>query len=204
MALVQSTDKESTNLLWWTPQQGAVRIAPATKPEQASVNAASSTTSFNNSAFVTPELVSFKSRDALFDIHAQLFTPPADAPVPGAELRGGSDGSTGAPKLRPAVIFTHGGSQRQMYLAMHYSQCYAALYALNQYFAARGFVVLSVNYRSGVGYGRAFRLCEGGEPATARRCGWRGGAEYDDVLAARRWLGRQVGIDGARVSSSSE
>lgn len=35
----------------------------------------------------------------------------------------------------PAVVFTHGGSERQMYAAMHYCSDYAGLYALNQYFA---------------------------------------------------------------------
>jgi dipeptidyl aminopeptidase/acylaminoacyl peptidase len=85
-----------------------------------------------------------------------------------------------------------------MYGAMHFSPAYAGLYALNQYLALVGGAnVLSVNYRSGVGYGRAFRLCEG----TPTKCGWRGGLEYEDVRAARAWLEKTlhpsaVGIHG--------
>ena len=63
---------------------------------------------------------------------------------------------------------------------MHYSATYARLYALCQQLAIEaGVPVLSINYRSGVGYGRDYRLC--GPPAgraTERRCGPRGALEY--------------------------
>ena len=55
--------------------------------------------------------------------------------------------------------------------------------------------MLSVNYRSGVGYGRAFRLCEGG----GARCGWQGGAEYADVQAARAWLKESLGAESVAI-----
>ena len=42
--------------------------------------------------------------------------------------------------------------------------------AVAQWLADHGANVLSPNYRSGVGYGRAFRLCEGGNTS----CGWQG------------------------------
>ncbi len=130
------------------------------------------------SSFVAPKLVTFPSSDGLFTIHAQLFE---------ARDPGGARTVSAAPKSAsgvPAVIFTHGGSQRQMFGAMHPSDTYAQLFAINQYLAAHGANVLSVNYRSGVGYGRAFRLCEG----SIDKCGWQGGAEYRDVQAARNWL----------------
>jgi dipeptidyl aminopeptidase/acylaminoacyl peptidase len=137
--------------------------------------------------FLPPQLVTFPSTDGLFTIHAQLFERAA-APVRDSDSDGGDGGGSGGG--RPAVIFTHGGSQRQMYGAMHFSPTYAGLYALNQYLAVVGGAsVLSVNYRSGVGYGRAFRLCEGGAAGdTTHRCGWQGGVEYEDVRAARTWL----------------
>ena len=47
---------------------------------------------------------------------------------------------------KPAVVFAHGGPPRQMLLGWHYRFYYANSYALNQYLASRGFVVLSVNY----------------------------------------------------------
>jgi hypothetical protein len=67
-------------------------------------------------------------------VHAQLFEPAAS--------EGGSNSTP-----RPAVVFTHGGSQRQMYASFHFGECYAQLYALNQHLASLGFVVLSINYR---------------------------------------------------------
>ena len=72
-------------------------------------------------------------------VHAQLFEPP---------------GGSGA--RRPAIVYVHGGPKRQMLLGWHSSDYYARAYASNQYFASRGFVVLSINYRLGVGYGYEF------------------------------------------------
>lgn len=106
---------------------------------------------FDNSAFVVPTLVTLTAADGVV-VHAQLFTPAGvdvDRAPPGAG--------------RPAIVFTHGGSQRQMYAAFHYDECYAQLYSQNQYFAQLGFVVLSINYRGGPGCvctplpGRLFR-----------------------------------------------
>jgi len=57
----------------------------------------------------------------------------------------------------PGLIFTHGGPIRQMLLGFHYMGYYHNAYAENQYLASRGFAVLSVNYRLGIMYGRAFR-----------------------------------------------
>ncbi|HEY3383950.1 MAG TPA: prolyl oligopeptidase family serine peptidase [Vicinamibacterales bacterium] len=92
---------------------------------------------------------------------------------------------------RPAVIFVHGGPPRQMLLGWHYGFYYANTYALNQYLASRGFVVLSVNYRLGIGYGHAFQY-----PSTG---GARGAAEYQDVLAAGRYLQARPDVDRARI-----
>ena len=44
-----------------------------------------------------------------------------------------------------------------MLLGWHYMDYYHNAYAMNQYLASRGYVVLSVNYRSGIGYGLEFR-----------------------------------------------
>eukprot|EP01047_Picozoa_sp_COSAG01_P012195 COSAG01_NODE_544_length_15682_cov_107.959379_7_plen_436_part_00 len=131
---------------------------------------------FDASAFVKPQLIQFTSGEFL--IHAQLFTPPSSRALP--------LGTKG-----PAVIFTHGGCQRQMYAAFHYSGCYAALYTQNQHLASLGFTVLSINYRGGPGYGVNFR--------TANATGWEGAAEYQDVLAGARWLGAQPNVDAARI-----
>ena len=49
---------------------------------------------------------------------------------------------------------------------------------------------MSVNYRSGVGYGRSFR--------NAPEVGTRGNAEYRDVLAAGKWLAAHENVDPNR------
>jgi dipeptidyl-peptidase-4 len=51
--------------------------------------------------------------------------------------------------------------------------------------------VLSVNYRRGVGYGRSFR--------TAPNSGAQGNAEYQDVLAAGRYLQTRPDVDPDRI-----
>ena len=111
---------------------------------------------FPSASLVTPKQVIFRSDDGL-TLHGQLFIP--------RNLTG---------KV-PGLVFTHGGPIRQMMLGFHYMDYYHNAYAMNQYLASQGYVVLSVNYRLGVMYGRAFREA----PNTI----WRGAAEYQDVVA---------------------
>ncbi len=58
----------------------------------------------------------------------------------------------------PAIVWVHGGPMRQMRGSWHVSATYAHFYALNQFLANQGYVVLSPNFRGGIGYGRDFRL----------------------------------------------
>ena len=80
---------------------------------------------------VKPEQVIFTAGDGT-EIHGQLFT----------------NGKSGN---KPGVLFMHGGPIRQMLLGYHYSAYYANAYAMNQYLANRGYAVLSVNFRAGIG-----------------------------------------------------
>ena len=80
---------------------------------------------------------------------------------------------------------------RQMVPSYHYMQFYHWAYAVNQWLASQGYVVLSVNYRSGVGYGRSFRF--------AANTNARGNSEYADVLAAGKYLQSRPDVDPARV-----
>src|SRR5258708_25497475 len=50
---------------------------------------------------------------------------------------------------------------------------------------------MSVNYRSGIGYGKSFR--------TAANTGGRGNAEYQDVLAGGKYLQHRPEVDANRV-----
>jgi dipeptidyl aminopeptidase/acylaminoacyl peptidase len=127
---------------------------------------------FPTNQLVVPKKVVYNAPDGV-EIHAQLF----------------DRGSTGA--RRPAVIYVHGGPPRQMLLGWHYSDYYTNAYALNQYLANRGYVVLSVNYRLGIGYGREFHHPRGG--------GAQGASEYQDVKAAAEWLQRQPQVDPQRI-----
>src|SRR4029077_4254632 len=104
---------------------------------------------------VRPEIVLTKAADGL-EIHNQLFLP--------RDLKAG--------ERRPAIVFVHGGPQRQMMPGYHYMQFYHWAYGINQWLASQGYIVLSVNYRSGVGYGRSFR--------TALNTGGAGNSEYQD------------------------
>jgi dipeptidyl aminopeptidase/acylaminoacyl peptidase len=125
---------------------------------------------------VVPRPVTFRAADGLL-IHGQLFTS--------------GDHLTRAGRRNPAVIFLHGGPSRQMLLGWHDLQYYDNAYAVNQYLAADGFLVLSVNYRLGVGYGRKFH-----EPLHA---GAAGAAEYQDVVAAAKFLMGRADVDSSRI-----
>jgi dipeptidyl aminopeptidase/acylaminoacyl peptidase len=127
---------------------------------------------FPQAQLVTPKQVVFKSEDGL-DIHGQLFLPRNQT------QRG------------PALIFTHGGPVRQMMLGFHYMEYYHNAYAQNQYLASKGYTVLSVNYRLGIMYGRAFR-----EPPKAV---WRGASEYKDVVAGAKFLQTLDNVDPQRI-----
>ena len=62
---------------------------------------------------------------------------------------------------------------------------------MNQYLASRGYVVLSVNYRSGIGYGLDFR--------EAPTQGAGGASEFNDVLGAGLYLRGRPDVDPARI-----
>ncbi len=93
---------------------------------------------------------------------------------------------------RPAMVFVHGGPQRQMLLGYHYGHVYHMFYGINQWLADKGYIVLSVNFRLGVGYGRSFR--------NAPNSGGSGNAEYLDVLAAGKYLHSREDVDPKRVA----
>lgn len=131
-------------------------------------------TEFPETALVEPQQVVFNSADGL-KIHGQLFLP--------------SNMDSG--KRYPAAIFFHGGSRRQMLLGWHYMYYYRNAYAMNQYLANHGYVVLSVNYRSGIGYGMEFR--------EAANYGATGASEFNDVMGAGLYLRGRPDVDPARI-----
>ena len=127
---------------------------------------------YPSAQMVVPKQVIFKSLDGL-EIHGQLFVP--------RENNGRA----------PALIFTHGGPSRQMMLGFHPMDAYNFMYAANEYLASRGYVVLSVNYRLSIQYGRAFQ-----EPAHA---GPLGASEYQDVVAGAKYLQSLPYVDPQKI-----
>ncbi len=131
--------------------------------------------SFPSSGLIAPIAIQITATDGMM-APAQLFVSP--------ENKQG--------EKRPAIIFLHGGSRRQMLLGFNYGQYYSNAYALNQYFASKGYVVISLNFRSGIGYGLDFREAE--------NYGATGGSEFNDVLGAGLYLKNRDDVDHSRIA----
>jgi dipeptidyl aminopeptidase/acylaminoacyl peptidase len=129
---------------------------------------------FPADSLVVPQQVIYPASDGM-PIHGQLFLP--------ADLKAG--------EKRKALVFMHGGSRRQMLLGWHYMDYYNNAYAMNQYLASQGYIVLSINYRSGIGYGLNFR--------EAINYGSSGGSEYHDVEGAALYLRTRADVDTAHI-----
>jgi dipeptidyl aminopeptidase/acylaminoacyl peptidase len=123
---------------------------------------------------VTPQIIITHAADGV-ELHNQLFLPK--------DLKPG--------EKRPTMIFVHGGPAREMLPAYHYMQFYHWAYAFNQWLADQGYIVMSINYRSGVGYGRSFRQAPGTES--------RGNSEYQDVVAGAKYLQSRPDVDSSRL-----
>jgi dipeptidyl aminopeptidase/acylaminoacyl peptidase len=154
-----------------SPTHAAVRMADGTVKDLAPESIPSE---FPSAALVKPQAVILTAADGM-PIHAQLFLPPG--------LKAG--------ERRPTLVFFHGGSRRQMLLGFHYMYYYSNAYSMNQYLANHGYVVLSVNYRSGIGYGLNFR--------EALHYGVAGGSEYNDVIGAGLYLKSRPDVDPKRI-----
>ncbi|MGI8507949.1 MAG: S9 family peptidase [Gemmatimonadaceae bacterium] len=124
--------------------------------------------------FVTPQQVIFRSPDGMM-VHGQLFLPPKES----------------RNTKHPALLFFHGGPYRQMLLGANPMGAYSYMYAENQYFASRGYIVLSVNYRGGTGYGLDFRV--------PPHFGPDGASEFNDVMGGANYLNSRPDVDSKRM-----
>ena len=124
---------------------------------------------------VEPETVSIEATDG-FISYGQLLKP--------ANYKEGT--------RYPALIFLHGGSRRQMLSGFHHGLYYSHAYALNQYFAAKGYMVLILNYRSGIGYGLNFR--------EAADYGATGASEVKDLIGSAHLLRDRDDVDATKIS----
>jgi dipeptidyl aminopeptidase/acylaminoacyl peptidase len=123
---------------------------------------------------VKPQAVRFSSADGEL-IPAQLFLPPPH------ENREGPV---------PAIVWAHGGGIRQNRYGWHPLRAYAVFYGFHQYLVQQGYVVVTVDYRGSIGYGREFRQ---GQHMDL------GGRDLDDLLAAARYLRRIEDLDIGRI-----
>jgi dipeptidyl aminopeptidase/acylaminoacyl peptidase len=139
----------------------------------ATMPASGEAVAFPSDRLVVPQRVVFKSPDGL-SVHGQLFAPAGKKSA-----------------KHPAVLFFHGGPQRQMLLGWHPMGAYTHMYAMNQFLVSKGYVVLSVNFRGGTGYGLNFR--EPDEFAAG------GGSEARDIAGAVAYLKSRGDIDAARI-----
>lgn len=163
LAFLASSYNESAHAMIQTANAEPKALAPEATP-----------TDFPAAELVKPQSVLITAADGM-QIHGQLFLPPKDDSA----------------SRHPALVFFHGGSRRQMLLGFHYMDYYSNAYALNQYFASRGYVVLSVNYRSGIGYGLNFREAINFGP-------W-GASEFNDVIGAGLYLKSRADVDPKRI-----
>jgi dipeptidyl aminopeptidase/acylaminoacyl peptidase len=125
--------------------------------------------SFPGPLLVKPQLVEFPASDGQVAF-GQLFVP---------------EHANGC-----AIVFSHGGIKRQMLPGFHYMDAYQYLYEMNQYLAGRGCVVLSVEYRSSIMRGEAFRDAPG--------WGFSGNSEIRDFVGAAHYLLARPDVDPRR------
>ena len=162
---------------WKRPQSVGVWKLSGTAPQSSQqyvYPTAAGLKNFPTDLHVEPTAVTTTAADGL-KIPNQLFLPKGIKPG----------------DKRPAIIFVHGGPVRQMLLGYHYMHFYHWAYGINQWLANQGYVVMSVNFRSGIGYGRSFR--------NAPNTGGRGNAEYQDVVAGGKYLQSHPNVDPARI-----
>src|SRR6516164_7157240 len=129
--------------------------------------------SFPSSKLVMPQAVTFMANDGQ-ETHAQLFLPRETSSKP-----------------HPAILFFHGGPQRQMLLGFDPKRAYSWIYAFNQYLVAEGYIVLSVNYRGGTGYGLGYREADNLGPG--------GSSELNDLVGAITYLRGRQDVDSHRL-----
>lgn len=118
--------------------------------------------------------MTFTAKDGQ-ETHAQLFLPRETTSKP-----------------HPAILFFHGGPQLQMLLGFNTnSREHSWMYAFNQYLVAEGYIVLSVNYRGGTGYGLDYREADNFGPG--------GGSELNDIVGAITYLRGRQDVDSHRL-----
>jgi dipeptidyl aminopeptidase/acylaminoacyl peptidase len=123
--------------------------------------------------WIEPKVITFKARDGV-DVYARLFTP---------EMIGAKRDSS-----HPGVVFVHGAGYLQN--AHKYWSSYFREYMFHNLLAARGYVVLDVDYRASSGYGRDWRT------AIYRHMG---GKDLDDIVDGAKYIVAKEQVHPKRI-----
>jgi acetyl esterase/lipase len=119
--------------------------------------------------FRSPEIVQIPASDGAL-VPARIYRP--DPPVP----------------PRAAVLFVHGAGYLQN--VHEWWSRYEREYAFHHALAAKGCIVLDLDYRGSSGYGRDWRCAIHGHM---------GGRDLEDYVDAARWLATWEGVDPGRI-----
>lgn len=162
---------------------GAIYSASAKPPEvylmpnQAGAKATQVTTSpsatWQSYKWVEPQLVTFAARDGA-QVYARLYTP---------EMVGAKRNAAA-----PGVVFVHGAGYLQN--AHKFWSSYFREYMFHHLLAARGYVVLDVDYRASAGYGRDWRT------AIYRHMG---GKDLEDIVDGAGYLVKAQKVNAKRI-----
>jgi dipeptidyl aminopeptidase/acylaminoacyl peptidase len=121
--------------------------------------------------WLAPEIVMVPASDGV-NVPARIYKPE----------------QVGATANGAAVIFVHGAGYLQN--VHQYWSSYSREYMFHHYLAAKGYVVLDLDYRASAGYGRDWRT------AIYRHMG---GRDLQDQVDGSRWLQRTFGVSAERV-----
>jgi len=161
--LFQHTDPQNPADYFVAPAGGGspVRLADSLPPD------------IDRAKLVEPRFVRYPSRDGK-PVPAYLFTP-----------RGVTSGAR-----RPAIVWIHGDGVTQNYDGWHVRRDYAVYYSFHQYLVQQGYVVLAVDYRGSIGYGKEWRQGHFRDL---------GGRDYEDVASGVEYLRTLGYVDATRI-----
>jgi dipeptidyl aminopeptidase/acylaminoacyl peptidase len=152
------------------PEIYAMPNRPGAEARQVTVTPAAEWRAFN---WIDPQVITYKARDGV-DVYARLFTP---------EMIGARRDPS-----RPGVVFVHGAGYLQN--AHRYWSTYFREYMFHNLLAARGYVVLDVDYRASSGYGRDWRT------AIYRHMG---GKDLEDIVDGAKYLAAREQVNPRRI-----
>jgi dipeptidyl aminopeptidase/acylaminoacyl peptidase len=169
-----SPDESTLGLVFsYSNKPPEVFVMPNTVGAQAVQVTTTPTEAWRSFKWIDPKVITFKARDGA-DVYARLFTP---------EMIGAR-----RDQARPGVVFVHGAGYLQN--AHRYWSTYFREYMFHNLLAARGYVVLDVDYRASSGYGRDWRT------AIYR---FMGGKDLEDIVDGAKYLTTAEKVDPKRI-----